>query len=96
MIGSLLLEQGLPAEALPYLEYAWRALPGTRLFADSYVAALVALGRSGEAIAVLTAEIAAKPSDLAPRRRLAALLADEQTLRRGSAGRGGPAPPGER
>lgn len=76
MIGSLLLEQGLPAEALPYLEYAWRSWPGTRLFADSYVAALVALGRSGEAVAVLTAEIAVKPSDLAPRRQLAALLAD--------------------
>lgn len=76
MIGSLLLEQGLPAEAFPYLEYAWRSWPGARLFADSYVAALVALGRGGEAVAVLSAEIAAKPSDPAPRRRLAALLAD--------------------
>jgi len=76
MIGSLLLEQGLSAEALPYLEHAWRSWPGRRLFADSYVAALVALGRSGEAVAVLTAEIAAKPSDLAPRRQLAALLVD--------------------
>ncbi len=76
MIGSLLLEQGLPAEALPYLEFAWRSWPGTRLFTDSYVAALVALDRSGKAVAVLTEEIAVEPSDLAPRRQLAALLAD--------------------
>ncbi|MHB8079105.1 MAG: tetratricopeptide repeat protein [Candidatus Krumholzibacteriia bacterium] len=77
MIGSLLLEQGLAAEAYPYLEYAWRSVPGSRLYTDSYVAALVALLRSGEAIALLNAEIAAQPTDRAPRRRLVALLADD-------------------
>jgi len=76
MIGSLLLEQGLAAEALPYLEYAWRSWPGRRLFADDYVAALAALGRGGEAIDLLSAEVGASPSNVAARRRLAALLAD--------------------
>ncbi len=76
MIGSLLLEQGLAAEALPYLEYAWRSRPDERLFADGYLAALGALDRGAEAIALLTAEVAARPADPAPRRRLAALLAD--------------------
>lgn len=78
MIGLLLLEQGRVPEALPYLEYAWRALPGERVFANDYVSALAALGRDEEAIAVLTAAVDAAPTDPAPRRRLAALLADEQ------------------
>ncbi len=78
LMGAHLLARDDPAGALPYLDYAHRVAPLDQPIADVYVATLLTLARRDEAIAVLTAMAAARPSERGVHTRLASVLADAQ------------------